>query len=452
MTAWEAVRLGEHPDAVPRSTPVNSPLTAAARVGPVLPAGDPRIVGIVNLAEDSFSDGGRYLDPRAAIVHTHRLRAEGADAIELGPAASHPGSVPVTAAEEQRRLAPVLEQLAADGIPVWVDSFRPETQRFALSAGVPCLNDIHGFGDPDTYPALAASGCQLIVMHAVQATGPATRVVTDPAAVWDGTRRFFARRLAALREAGISEDRLIIDPGLGYFLGSTPGPSLKALGGIRELKAAFGVPVLVSPSRKSFLHALTGRDVTRSGPATLAAEIFAAWQGADYIRTHDVAAARDAFTVLAAIASEAAASREAALLSRIGRSSLQHLPDVDAVTVRVGEYEATQSVVGVAQALDDPDPVRSQMIMEAGRIGHHEVRGVVAAALVAFNQGQVQLGRVPLENHEPDGIAVDEGHRHPQDVPVAAERARDVAYRDRGGNTAEGGAGPVRAGVGHLAP
>ncbi len=109
------------------------------------------------------------------------------------------------------------------------------------------------------------------------------------------------RPLAALQDAGIGRDRLVIDPGLGYFLGSTPGPSLAVLAGIRELKDTFGVPVLVSPSRKSFLRALTGRDVTRSGPATLAAEIFAAWQDADYIRTHDVAAARDALAVLAAI-------------------------------------------------------------------------------------------------------------------------------------------------------
>jgi dihydropteroate synthase type 2 len=142
-------------------------------------------------------------------------------------------------------------------------------------------------------------------MHAVQAAGPATRVATDPAVVRDGMFRFFARRLAALQAAGIGRDRLVVDPGLGYFLGSAPGPSLAALAGIRELKAAFGLPVLVSPSRKSFLRSLTGKDVGGSGPATLAAEVFAAWQGADYIRTHDVAAARDALDVLAAIAREA---------------------------------------------------------------------------------------------------------------------------------------------------
>jgi dihydropteroate synthase type 2 len=275
--------------------------SASARVGSLLPAGDPRVVGIVNITEDSFSDGGRYLDPIAALAHARKLRAEGADVIELGPAASHPGSAPVTAAEERRRLAPVLEQLVLDGIPVSIDSFLPETLRFAAAAGAACLNDIHGFGDPSLYPVLAASECRLIVMHSIQDAGAATRVVTDPAAVWARTRRFFARRLAALQAAGVSRDRLIIDPGLGYFLGSTPGPSLAALARIRELKDAFGMPVLVSPSRKSFLRAVTGRDITQAGPATLAAEIFAAFQGADYIRTHDVAPVRDALTLLAAI-------------------------------------------------------------------------------------------------------------------------------------------------------
>jgi dihydropteroate synthase type 2 len=284
---------------------MSSPLPGTAPPGPLLPAGIPRIVGIVNITRDSFSDGGRYLDPAAAISHARKLRAEGADIIELGPAASHPESAPVSAAEERTRLAPVLGQLAADGIAVSVDSFLPETLRFAVSAGAACLNDIHGFADPGLYPLLAASECRLIVMHAVQAAGAATRVVTDASTVRDGMCRFFARRLAALQAAGIGRDRLVIDPGLGYFLGSTPGPSLAALAGIRELKETFGVPVLVSPSRKSFLRALTGRDVTRSGPATLAAEIFAAWQGADYIRTHDVAAARDALTFLAAITDEA---------------------------------------------------------------------------------------------------------------------------------------------------
>jgi dihydropteroate synthase type 2 len=271
---------------------------------PLLPAGRPRVIGIVNITEDSFSDGGRYLAPADAIRHARWLHAEGAAIIELGAAASHPDSQPVTAAEEQQRLAPVLDQLLADGVPLSVDSFQPATQRFALSFGATYLNDIQGFPDPAVHAALASSACQLIVMHSVQRTGPATRVITDPEMVMDSIGRFFTARLAVLQAAGISRDRLILDPGLGYFLGGSPGPSLAALAGVSDLRARFGLPVLVCPSRKSFLRALTGKDDTaRAGPASLAAEIFAAWQGADYIRTHDVAALRDAMTILDALAS-----------------------------------------------------------------------------------------------------------------------------------------------------
>jgi dihydropteroate synthase len=267
----------------------------------LLPAGRPRIIGIVNITEDSFSDGGRYLAPADALAHARRLRADGADIIELGPAASHPDSRPVSAAQQQRRLGPVLEQLTAEGVPVSVDTPDPQVQRFALAGGAAYLNDIRGFPDPDQYPVLAEAPCQLIVMHSVQAAGRASRVVTDPAAVWAGIGRFFARRLAELQAAGIDPGRIIIDPGLGYFLGSTPEPSLTALAGITQLRVAFGRPVLVSASRKSFLRMLTGRAAAGAGAATLAAEIFAAAQGAAFLRTHDVAAVDDALTVLAAL-------------------------------------------------------------------------------------------------------------------------------------------------------
>jgi dihydropteroate synthase len=272
---------------------------------PLVPASRPCLVGIVNITEDSFSDGGRYLAAADALAHARRLRSEGADIIELGPAASHPDSAAVTAEEEQRRLAPVLRPLTTDGIPVSVDSFLPETQRFSISHGAAYLNDIRGFPHPGLYDTLAASGSRLVVMHSVQRTGPATRMITDPAAVRAGIDRFFAGRLAALQAAGITRDRLVIDPGLGYFLGSNPEPSLAVLAGIEDLKARFGVPVLVSPSRKSFLRTLTGCSIAHAGPATLAAEVYAAGHGADYIRTHDVMALRDALTVLTAIARQA---------------------------------------------------------------------------------------------------------------------------------------------------
>ncbi len=268
---------------------------------PLVPAGRPRIVGIVNVTEDSFSDGGRYLTSADALEHAYRLRADGADIIELGPAASHPGAAQVTPAEQQRRLEPVMDALTAEGIPVSVDSFVPEVQRFAIAQGAAYLNDIQGFPDPTLSPELAFAGCRLVVMHSVQRIGPATVIPTDPALIWAGIEELFAGRLAALQDAGVGRERMIIDPGLGYFLGSNPEPSLVALGGIRHLKTRFGLPVLVSPSRKSFLRAVTGRGIADTGAASLAAELYAAWQGADYIRTHDVAALRDALAVLDAI-------------------------------------------------------------------------------------------------------------------------------------------------------
>jgi len=268
----------------------------------------PKIIGIVNITEDSFSDGGLYLDPGDALAHARALSAEGADVIELGPASSHPDAAPVTAEEECRRLAPVIEQLVADGVRVSVDSFLPETQRFALARGAAYLNDIQGFPDPAQYAHLAAADCHLIVMHSVQLRDPATLVSTDPKAIVGRIERFFAERLDALTTAGIPQDRLIIDPGLGYFLGSNPEPSLVAMGVLPRLKARFHVPVLVSPSRKSFVRNITGRAIADVGAASLGAELYAASQGVNYIRTHDVAALCDALTVHNAIAAAAGSS------------------------------------------------------------------------------------------------------------------------------------------------
>ncbi|MFC7622622.1 dihydropteroate synthase [Microlunatus sp. GCM10028923] len=267
------------------------------------------MVGIVNVTADSFSDGGRFLAPKDALAHARRLHAAGADVIELGPAASHPDAEQVTADEEVRRLDPVLDPLVAEGIPVAVDSCQPRTQRFAADHGATFLNDIQGFPDPERYAELAGTGCRLIVMHSVQRRGPATKVRTDPQTVLAGLEQFFDQRLAALRAAGIDSERLIIDPGLGYFLGATPEPSLTVMAELRAIRNRFGVPIMVSPSRKSFLRAITGRDLAGIGPASLAAELYAAGQGVDFIRTHDVAALRDALTVLNALEHHAGAGR-----------------------------------------------------------------------------------------------------------------------------------------------
>lgn len=259
----------------------------------------PLIFGIVNITPDSFSDGGRYLAADAAIAHAKRLAAEGADVIDLGPASSNPDATPVPAEEEIRRLAPVVEALRAAGLVLSVDSFRPETQAFALSHGVAYLNDIRGFAEPVFYPSLAESDVKLILMHSIQRGGNADRREAPAGDIIKYICAFFAERIAALEAAGIARERLILDPGMGFFLGSRPETSFEVLSRFGEIEGRFGLPVFIAVSRKSFLRAVTGRAPGEAGAATLAAELLAAARGAGFIRTHEPAPLIDALAVAA---------------------------------------------------------------------------------------------------------------------------------------------------------
>jgi dihydropteroate synthase type 2 len=262
----------------------------------------PKIFGILNITEDSFSDGGQYLDPAAAVAAARQLALDGADIVDLGAAASNVAAKPVPPEEEIRRLAPVIAALRAVGVAVSVDSFAPETQRFALSAGVDVVNDIQGFPDAALYPEIAAARCRLVVMHAVQGRGRAQQVAVPAMEIWSRIDAFFAARIAALETACIARDRLILDPGMGFFLSSEAEASLAVLARLDRLKRRFGLPVLVSLSRKSFLAAVIGRiAVSERGPATLAAELYAAAKGVDFIRTHDPRALRDGLALTAAL-------------------------------------------------------------------------------------------------------------------------------------------------------
>jgi dihydropteroate synthase type 2 len=260
-----------------------------------------KILGIVNITEDSFSDGGKYLSADAAIAHARAL-AKDADVLDLGAASSNPNAKAVSADVEIVRLAPVVVALKADKRAISIDTFAPDVQRWALEHGVDYLNDIQGFPDASLYPALAASSAKLIVMHSVQQRGIATRVDVPPSEILDRIDRFFDARIAALTAAGIAREQIIVDPGMGFFLGSDPETSLTVLRAIQKLKQAFGLPILISVSRKSFLQKLTGRGPEAAGPASLSAELFAALQGADYIRTHDAAALRDVWAIWQAAA------------------------------------------------------------------------------------------------------------------------------------------------------
>jgi dihydropteroate synthase type 2 len=261
----------------------------------------PRIFGILNVTRDSFSDGGRFLEAEAAVAHGLKLTADGADVIDLGAAASNPMAEAVAPEVEIARMAPVIAALQARGLAVSADSFATPVQRWALTQGVAYLNDIQGFADPDFYPELAASRAKLVVMHSVQGRGKATVAAVPPAEIMDRVRAFFDQRFAALIRAGVAESRLILDPGMGFFLGDDPECSLNVLRRLRQLKSAYGMPILISVSRKSFLRRLAGVAADRSGPATVAAELFAAGQGADFIRTHDPHALRSALAINAAL-------------------------------------------------------------------------------------------------------------------------------------------------------
>jgi dihydropteroate synthase type 2 len=261
----------------------------------------PTIFGIVNLTEDSFSDGGLYLSPQAALAHARKLIEGGADVLDLGAASSNPDAKQVPADVEIARLAPIVSALKKERCKISIDSFAPETQSWALAQNVDYLNDTQGFPEEKLYPALARAHTKLVVMHAVQGRGRATRVETNPATIMERIHDFFETRIKALTSAGVPRERLILDPGMGFFLGASPEVSLMVLKHLPALKAAFGLPLLISVSRKSFLRKVTGRDIADSGPATLAAELYAVAQGAGFIRTHEPAPLRDALMVMAAL-------------------------------------------------------------------------------------------------------------------------------------------------------
>ncbi len=269
----------------------------------------PRLLGIVNLTRDSFSDGGRYLAPEAAVAHGRRLVAAGAHIIDLGAESTHPDAEAVPADEEIARLTPVIERLRADGITISVDTHKPEVMRRALELGAAYINDVTALRDPRAVAAVRDYDARLILMYSCSPEARARRDADAGAEVVGEIIRFFERRIAELEQAGISPARLILDPGMGFFLSSRPEASLAVLRALPRL-AGLERPVLVSTSRKSFLGAILSeggppRPADQRGAATLASELWAVLHGAAFIRTHDPGALRDALRVWEAIATGA---------------------------------------------------------------------------------------------------------------------------------------------------
>jgi len=260
----------------------------------------PVVFGILNITRDSFSDGGKFLGAEAAVAHARELVRAGAGVVDIGAAASNPQAEAVSPQEEIARLEPAVRALKTGGVAVSIDTFAPEVQTWALERDVEYLNDIHGFAEPKLYPVLAGGRAKLVVMHAVQERGRATSLDLPSDKIFQRILEFFDARLTALERAGVDRSRLIVDPGMGFFLSSRAEASFEVLRRLPELTAAFGLPLLISVSRKSFLRRTVRRTPTVAGYATLAAEIFAVFRGADYIRTHDPAALADGLAVWAA--------------------------------------------------------------------------------------------------------------------------------------------------------
>jgi dihydropteroate synthase len=259
-------------------------------------------MGIVNVTPDSFSDGGLFLDAEAAIAHGKLLAAEGADLLDVGGESTRPGAESVGAEVELARVAPVVEALASDtgpGVPVSIDTSKAAVAEAALDAGAAIVNDVTALrGDPELGALCADRGCVVVLMHML---GSPRTMQDDPRYrdVVDEVRAFLVARIAAALEAGIDEERIWLDPGIGF--GKTIEHNLELLRRLGEL-AELGRPLVVGTSRKRFLGALTGREVGDRLGGTIASNVLAAATGADVLRVHDVAPMREALRLAEVVA------------------------------------------------------------------------------------------------------------------------------------------------------
>jgi len=257
----------------------------------------PLVAGVVNVTPDSFSDGGHYLEPSAAIAHARRLADEGADLLDVGAESSRPGAESVSAEQELSRLMPVLDGLRAFPIPISVDTTKPEVMRAVIGAGAAMINDIGALRSPGALETVATTDAAVCLMHM---RGEPRTMQREPryGDVVEEVRAFLAGRVAAAEARGIARERIVIDPGFGF--GKTVAHNFELLRNLHRF-AEMGLPVMAGWSRKSTLGAITGRGAGERLAASIAAALLAVQHGATIVRVHDVAATRDALAVLAAM-------------------------------------------------------------------------------------------------------------------------------------------------------
>jgi dihydropteroate synthase len=259
----------------------------------------PRIIGIVNVTPDSFSDGGRYLDTAAAVDHGLRLVDEGADALDVGGESTRPGAEPVSVEEEIARVVPVIEALTRQTqVPIAVDTSKAPVMRAAVAAGAGMINDVYALRRDGALDAAVELRVPVCLMHM---QGEPQTMQEDPRYddVVEEVCRFLAERILVCEMAGIDKKRIVVDPGFGF--GKTLEHNLALLGALDRFRR-LGVPLMVGLSRKSMIGALTGRALDQRSVGSAVAALLAAQRGAGLLRVHDVAATRDALAVWAGVA------------------------------------------------------------------------------------------------------------------------------------------------------
>ena len=258
------------------------------------PPARPLVMGVLNVTPDSFSDGGQFFQPSAAIEHARRLAAEGADILDIGAESTRPygGTQPVSLAEEQARLEPILPMVAAIGIPVSIDTLKARIASWALEVGAAIVNDVWGLQrDPDMARVVAEHQAPVVIMHNREAADPNIDIIAD-------VDEFFSRSLEIAWKAGIAREQIVLDPGIGF--GKTPEQSMACIAKLEKFRS-FGLPLLVGASRKRFINAISPSEPMDRLGGSLAAHLLAAERGAAIIRTHDVAPTVQALAVAVAI-------------------------------------------------------------------------------------------------------------------------------------------------------
>ena len=254
------------------------------------------VMGVLNVTPDSFSDGGLFSDVETAVEQAHRLIEEGADILDIGGQSTRPGARPITPGEEVERVLPVVERLAREtSIPLSIDTFRAEVADQCLAAGAVILNDVCGLRDPEMRQVAARRQSPVVLMHMLGTPQTMQREISYTDVV-DDLKSFFERRVREAEDAGVRE--IMIDPGIGF--GKTVEHNLEILRRLEEF-TTLGRPLLVGPSRKSFIGAVTGRPVDDRVDGTIAASVIASMRGADVVRVHDVGRVKQALMVADAV-------------------------------------------------------------------------------------------------------------------------------------------------------